>query len=509
MIGTLIDAKGAELRDADEICAVFLSAIQEVIGPAGTVFAPTYSYTIGRASADNPVVFDKVMTPSEVGPFGSYLRSRPGALRNNDSMVSVAGLGPFAGQVLQDASPTSYGDDCVFERLLDLPNTKVTNIGLGPNWMPFIHYADYLSNVPYRYDKLFLGWTEHEGETRQSTWVYQVPARIPEARANAHQTGAVAVERGVFQSAKIGRARVFSAGYREYFDTCMELLAKNAWANTSGPDCDVMAREYQIAPDLPSDIPQPGAALSLAQSQRLQAIREAMPNLSHATARTGDNLFDWIVPERYVVRSARVEREDGQVLDNLRLLPYSVSAELDQYGAELLARSERWNSREGPEWIWKDWGFDEHPDVDPNARYHVSIETTSSMGELKALFHSTGNRPAPLVIVDTATGPELASADLAAFCRRVANECPNDHFAAAPGDVGAALALSALAPRNVTKIKRVQFTKNDAVTTPRPVRASLPSGWNPVARFPVPNIPVSVMNIAEQDLLAPLSPLHD
>jgi aminoglycoside N3'-acetyltransferase len=318
MIGTLKDQSGESVLDVDVICNVFLDALRAVIGPLGTIFAPTYSYTIGQSSDEEIVVFDVNETPSAVGPFGEFLRKQPGAIRSCDPMVSVAGLGPAA-SILKDIAQTSYGPDCVFARLLTVDGSKVTNIGLGPNWMPFIHHADHLMRVPFRYGKIFSGWQRIEGNVRELTWHYDVPVRLPQARANAHKLGAICVEEGIFTSARIGRARIYTAGYKPFFERTIEALTEDPWTNAQGPACDVFAEERARVPDLPTDIPLPLHSVSSAQKARLYAVAEACPGMRRISYPTGTNLFGHIVPERLVLRSVAlpdplgVSANDGSV----------------------------------------------------------------------------------------------------------------------------------------------------------------------------------------------------
>ena len=56
-------------------------------------------------------------------------------------------------KIFKNLPHTSYGKDCLFERLLKLKNLKILSLGLGTGWAPFFHYVENLANVPYRFKK--------------------------------------------------------------------------------------------------------------------------------------------------------------------------------------------------------------------------------------------------------------------------------------------------------------------------------------------------------------------
>lgn len=500
MIGVLVDQQNNPINDINDVCAVFLRAIRSVIGLGGTVFAPTYSYTIGRSSQKNVAVFDRFETPSEVGPFGEFLRLQPGAKRNRDPMVSVAGQGP-AINILDECAQTSYGKDGVFERLLWLGDSKVTNIGLGPNWMPFIHYADSISDVPFRYDKLFLGWELDYGLEKPMIWHYQVPARIPQARANGHRIGAICVDKGVFRSSKLGRARIFTADYGEFFERCIEGLFHDRWLTADGPACDVLAEDIARLPDLPDDVSQPSAAISLAQSDRIDEISARCPELSLVTRPTGANVFDWVVPERYVLRSAELSDSAGSSVNGPRLLPYSVSTtDVVVTGAELLEREARFMTNNTPTWILRDWAFTDVSELDVDARYRVKIDSDTSIGLFKALVCVASEAPETLIYFDTCCSSKFASLDVAEAVGELFWNCNGYHKAAACGDVGLAIAIEKIGVSNVKNVVHIRLVEDGFDSSERVEGLELKSGNNPVAQETVPCVSVARVSLTILDI---------
>ena len=119
-LGLLGCASG--INDSNELNQLFIDVLQEVIGDNGTLFVPTYSYTFGKDRVTKPITYSPEQTPTEIGPFPEYFRCCPGVRRSLDPFMSVAALGPLAEIVFDNLPATSYGDDCIFSRLLKFFN---------------------------------------------------------------------------------------------------------------------------------------------------------------------------------------------------------------------------------------------------------------------------------------------------------------------------------------------------------------------------------------------------
>lgn len=224
----------------DDLNALFLDAIKKVLGPQGTILVPAYSYTFGDSSKSNPKIFDPQTTPSAVGPFPEFFLKQEGVVRSLDPMVSVAGIGPATEILFKDLPATSYGKDCVFARLVKHPNSKCVSVGLGPNWAPFLHHADWLAQVPFRYDKTLYGGIKRPTGIEYLDWVYAVRAPIGESRADAHALGKKATDADIWTHAPLGRARLYACHYKQYFEFTMGLLEDDKWLTAKGPACDVI-----------------------------------------------------------------------------------------------------------------------------------------------------------------------------------------------------------------------------------------------------------------------------
>ncbi len=136
-----------------DIAIALLKSVKKIVGKNGNIFVPTYSYSFGNEKN----IFFLKKSKSKIGSFPNFFLKQKGCIRSADPMISIAGIGKKSKEILKTNSYTSYGKNCTFEKFLKVNNLKCCNVGLGINWMPFIHHLDWINRVPFRYDKFFEG----------------------------------------------------------------------------------------------------------------------------------------------------------------------------------------------------------------------------------------------------------------------------------------------------------------------------------------------------------------
>ena len=410
----------------DGLNRLFYDCIQEALGASGTILAPTYSYTFGKSRANELALFDPGSTPSETGPFPEYLRKQPGVRRSLDPMVSVSGIGPACEDLMAGLPRTSYGAGCIFDRLTHT-KAKCCNIGLGPNWTPFIHYADWLAKVPFRYDKLFVGNMMINNKPQKTSWVYAVPILSESSSANAHRLGKMAEEQGIWEWASLGRGRIYVAEYKDYFDFALANQKKDPWLTAMGSAADpIKLEEERVGTqvkrvNLPEQATYTNIALKLAPLVRetvsdgmdiaLSILAEQLPMVIHRYP-TGMNCFDWILPEKWICHEASLERMNGETVfsyaeNPLFVRSYSLSYEGEVSRTDLLkhiavhptiSKAIPYNQ----EFVDRDWGFCCSNEIRKSLtddRYKVDIQTDFSYGELKVGEVTVpGNSPKTILI---------------------------------------------------------------------------------------------------------------
>lgn len=431
------------IESGEDLNRLFFEILKEFIGPAGNVIVPTYSYTFGGSTASELQVFDPETTPAGVGPFPEFFRHQPGVIRSLDPMMSAAGFGPHIEELFRDLPPTSYGADCLFARLAQIP-AKCCSIGLGPNWMPFIHHTDWLCKVPFRYDKLFKGQINTASGLCDSTWLYSVRLSHDASRATGHKVAKLAVEEGIWQYAPLGRARVYVADYRRYFDFTIQQLGMDPWITAFGPPGDpTLLDQERISSASNIDIA-PGRAsleevfLAYANYHRVDvsdtanSLLECLAprrNFQLASFRTGENHLDWVIPEKWDLKTATISDERGQCIfakDDLmkRVYAYSLSRSQSLSKAELFHHIKQYSGcSESPKYwnavLNRDWGFSlsgtEWKNI-PDIRLNVEIETFFSFGIMKIAATDSPDSGKPLIlIVGYVNGPAGGKDLLSAF----------------------------------------------------------------------------------------------
>ncbi len=388
-----------DVKNQDDLNALFFRAMKEAVGEDGTILIPTYSYTFGKSKASELAVFDPRVTPAEIGPFPNFFLKQEGVVRSLDPMMSVAGLGKSALEFFEGNLNTSYGEGSFFSKLAK-SDAKCCSIGLGPNWTPFIHYADWLYQAPFRFDKLFYGLIKDGEELKKTAWIYSVRIMADESYPDAHKAGRAAENAGIWRFATLGRARVYTASINKYFNFVCEKLESNKWFLARGPEGDVVeierrrvnsGYEYKNFGEFNE-----ASWLSIMQNIRIDTISDGFDNIIFEiqkyfggeikSRRSGEWIGDFIAPEKWTLKSASLvdilsgkELLDGQ---NIRVKPYSLSFSGEVDSKTLSTHTNAKN--DAPHFANRDWGFESTIPI-YGERFSVEIKSDFSLGELKYL----------------------------------------------------------------------------------------------------------------------------
>lgn len=147
------------------VFSTVLGALQDAVGPKGTLCVPTFTYSFCRKQD-----YDPANSPSDMGLFAEDLRRRPGAHRSEDPIFSVAALGPRAEEFTRDAPEACFGPGSFWERFLAADGLFChLSFLMGP---PLIHYVERSLDVPYRQDRVFTGNLVKDGKKIPRRAVY-------------------------------------------------------------------------------------------------------------------------------------------------------------------------------------------------------------------------------------------------------------------------------------------------------------------------------------------------
>jgi len=380
-------------------------AFSEVLGPEGTLLLPTYSYSFCK---NEP--FDPGTTPSDVGEFTEYFRTRPGVVRSLDPIFSVAGRGPKAAELFADLPRDCFGRDCIYERLVHA-GAKICNVGVGFRYATFIHHAEQSFGVPYRYLKLFIGKIRRDDVWTKEGWLYNVRVYGEQGFPDLRRLEQSARERGLVGSALAGFGEVTCVSCRDLWDLCAEKLREDPWYLATGPAGNLIeAEEKRVGKQsfpisleetptmmdiIRSLYPLPRDIVSDGCDAALSALARAFPLRIHRYP-TGTKCWTWTVPEKWACREAHLETLDGRRLFSTTEHPLHVVSYSLPFSGEVaridLLKHLHVHPRDPDaipfvqEYYERDWGLCCSWKMRETLRddaYRVRIESVFSYGSLK------------------------------------------------------------------------------------------------------------------------------
>jgi aminopeptidase-like protein/aminoglycoside N3'-acetyltransferase len=308
---------------------LWLEALQEAVGPEGTILVPTYTFSFCRQEP-----FDVQQTPTEGGDWSTsrefleYFRRLPGAIRSRDPIHSVAGIGPRAAELLRDVPPTCFGPGNVHERLLNVGG-KICLIGVGLYEASFRHYVEEVVGIPGRFKKLFTGQIRDNGATRKQGWIYNVRILAENFYPDGGRLEALARERGDVAVVQVGRGEILGIEARHYFDLTAEQLERDPMYTVRGPAADPIKAENARTHTRPLSVELPPNAameqiidrlwclprdlVSDGYDNALAALGWQLPMTVHEFP-SGTECWTWLVPEKWTCHEAYLETLDGRRL---------------------------------------------------------------------------------------------------------------------------------------------------------------------------------------------------
>ena len=213
-IGFFGKLKGSHNKDS--YCKAFKECILKIIGSEGTLVVPTFTY-----SFCNKQIFDKTRTESTMGLFSEYIRRDPDSIRSDDANFSVAVIGKNSKKFTENMPVYSFGEDSFWERFLK-SNGKICNFNLD-SASTFIHYAERILKVPYRYDKAFSGIVvEGQKEIQKTYYHFARDLAKPENSSDFTKFDKKAKELGLVKMSSLGRGEIICITVKD----TLELIKK-------------------------------------------------------------------------------------------------------------------------------------------------------------------------------------------------------------------------------------------------------------------------------------------
>ena len=303
---------------------LIFSTILDLIGPAGTLFVPAFTLSFARCEE-----FDVETSPGIVGPwsdaveFAEIARSHPGAIRSNDPLYSIVGIGPAASELLSDLPNSSFGRDGVFDRLART-TTKLCLLGVLLRDSILLDFAEESASVPWRYRKLFTGTVRRNESSQRQGWIASIVNSAVATQADLIRSRAASTAEREMQRVSIGGGTVLSGDCHKLKGLLKSaLIAEAAAANLKIVEDRRPGTAIQLPPSatmsqmisslwrLPRDIVSDG------YDAAMDALATQVPLTIHEYP-TGRECWTWLVPEKWTCRDARLETLDGRVLFSYR-----------------------------------------------------------------------------------------------------------------------------------------------------------------------------------------------
>ena len=130
----------------------FMKCLREVLGPKVTIAMPTFTLSYGNLRKWNYHT-----SKSETGALSKHFRKLPNSIRTFHPFHSIAVNGPLAEKFLECKNLSSFGISSPFALLYEL---DAINLAIGIDLVggaTFLHHAEEIGNVPYRFHKEFPG----------------------------------------------------------------------------------------------------------------------------------------------------------------------------------------------------------------------------------------------------------------------------------------------------------------------------------------------------------------
>lgn len=222
--------------------AAVIGALQDAVGPQGTLVLPTYYMPGGTIQATCEMadyVFDARRHGTHMGALPEAFLATGGVQRSIHPTHSVSAWGRHAAAVTADhhRAPSVFGVGSPWERFLNLPQAKVLGLGISMGPVTFYHLAEDLMGdafpVPVWTEQVYqMPCIDHQGRTCQvpvRAFDPQVSARRIDHKPRADLREYFAREfdaAGLRHTAPVAQTTAWTIEARAFFDHLVHLAGQ-------------------------------------------------------------------------------------------------------------------------------------------------------------------------------------------------------------------------------------------------------------------------------------------
>ncbi|WP_297986843.1 AAC(3) family N-acetyltransferase [uncultured Campylobacter sp.] len=212
---------GRPLVGKDEFLGSIVQAFYEVIGRAGTLIMPTFTYSFCKNQ-----IYDKRHSRSTMGLLTEYYRHCDGVVRTDDPIFSFAISGANASEYL-GRTPTCFSKGCVYDKLRQ-NGGKIVLFGLEHLGYTFTHYLEEQIGVSYRYFKRFSGMMiDENGVQTQQEIDYYVRYLDRTSEMSVPKQIEILKRSNNFNLAPFGGAMIVAIDAQKYYDETYKAIMES------------------------------------------------------------------------------------------------------------------------------------------------------------------------------------------------------------------------------------------------------------------------------------------
>ncbi|MCR5688374.1 MAG: AAC(3) family N-acetyltransferase [Lachnospiraceae bacterium] len=216
-----------KVSSADELCEGIYSALKEAVTPEGTVVLPTFS-----ASFFHNEIYDPAVSSTDCGLLSEYALKQSDTIRSYDPNFSVTAWGRLAEEYTKCPAHESFGKGSFWDRFLESGGKLVCmNYDCGST---FVHFAERMCSVPYRYNKAFNGTIRLPDGTLLRDYAVHYVFEGEKDYPTFDRLDRKCRERGICHTADLGRGTVLAIDIKQYYALICECIKEYPRFLTAG-----------------------------------------------------------------------------------------------------------------------------------------------------------------------------------------------------------------------------------------------------------------------------------
>ena len=199
-----------------------LDAVRGVLGLAGTLVLPSFTYSFTRGEA-----FDPRTSPSiGMGLLAERFRQSPGVRRSRHPLFSVAASGALAEAFASVPVDDCFGTGSAFD-LLVRHDGWIACLACALDRATFVHHVEQRAGVGYRYFKNFAGRIDDAAGSEMVTCRYLVRDLARASETDLGRLRRRLEQLGRLRHVAVGRVPLIAVRARDFLAVATGLLAED------------------------------------------------------------------------------------------------------------------------------------------------------------------------------------------------------------------------------------------------------------------------------------------